>query len=148
MQGIYNYIPETKHFSRAYNSVAAVLYLQVMLHITLFHLYICFVLVHFHFPQYVCIAQCGSICSLLKCNCSSYHCWTVTSRISGTCPFRIPAGTLTIMSDVFVVLFCLSKKYLGYCQDYGTIDSFRTPWSSLFLNILTVYASHPVTRAS
>jgi len=32
MQGIYNYIPETSHVSRAY-SVAAVLYLQFVLHV-------------------------------------------------------------------------------------------------------------------
>ena len=36
MQGIYNYIPETKHFSRVY-SAAAVLYLRSMLHVMLFH---------------------------------------------------------------------------------------------------------------
>jgi len=35
MQGIYNYIPETNHVSRVYN-VAAVLYLQFMLHVMLF----------------------------------------------------------------------------------------------------------------
>jgi hypothetical protein len=34
MQGIYNYLPETKHVSRVY-SVAAVLYLQFVLHVTL-----------------------------------------------------------------------------------------------------------------
>jgi len=33
MQGIYNYMPETNHVSRVY-SVAAVLYLQVVLHVT------------------------------------------------------------------------------------------------------------------
>jgi len=37
MQGIYNYIPETNHVSRVY-SVAAVLYLQFVLHVMLFHL--------------------------------------------------------------------------------------------------------------
>ena len=36
MQGIYNYIPETNHFSRVY-SIAAVLYLQFVLHVMLFH---------------------------------------------------------------------------------------------------------------
>ena len=36
MQGIYNYVPETNHVSRLY-SVAAVPYLQFMLHIMLFH---------------------------------------------------------------------------------------------------------------
>ena len=35
MQGIYNYIYETKHVSRAY-IVAAVLYLQFVLHVMLF----------------------------------------------------------------------------------------------------------------
>ena len=35
MQGIYNYIPETNHVSRVY-SVAAVLYLQFVLHVMLF----------------------------------------------------------------------------------------------------------------
>jgi len=36
MQGIYNYIPETNLVSRVY-SVAAVLYSQSVLHVTLFH---------------------------------------------------------------------------------------------------------------
>jgi hypothetical protein len=36
LQGIYNYVPETNHLSRVY-SVAAVLYLQFVLHVTLFH---------------------------------------------------------------------------------------------------------------
>jgi hypothetical protein len=35
MQDIYNYIPQTNHVSRVY-SVAAVLYLQFVLHVTLF----------------------------------------------------------------------------------------------------------------
>jgi len=35
MQGIYNYIPGTNHFSTV-NSVAAVLYVQFMLHEMLF----------------------------------------------------------------------------------------------------------------
>ena len=35
MQGIYNYISETNHVSREY-SVAAVLYLQSVLHVMLF----------------------------------------------------------------------------------------------------------------
>jgi hypothetical protein len=35
MQGIHNYIPETNHLSMAY-SVAAVLYLQFVLHVMLF----------------------------------------------------------------------------------------------------------------
>jgi len=37
MQGIYNYVPETNHVSRVY-CVAAVLYLQVVLHVVLIHL--------------------------------------------------------------------------------------------------------------
>jgi len=37
MQGIDNYAPETKHVSRVY-SVAAVLYLQFVLHIMLFRM--------------------------------------------------------------------------------------------------------------
>jgi len=36
MYGIYNYIPETNHISTVY-SVAAVLYLQFVLHVMLFH---------------------------------------------------------------------------------------------------------------
>jgi len=35
MQGIYNYTPETNHVSRLY-SVAAVLYLHLVLHVMLF----------------------------------------------------------------------------------------------------------------
>jgi len=35
MHGIYNYIPETNHVSRVH-SVAAVLYIQSMLHVMLF----------------------------------------------------------------------------------------------------------------
>ena len=37
MQGIYNYIPETQHVSRVYR-IVAVLYLQFVLHVVLFHL--------------------------------------------------------------------------------------------------------------
>jgi len=37
MQGIYNYMPETNHISRVY-SVAAILYLQFVLHVILFRL--------------------------------------------------------------------------------------------------------------
>jgi len=36
MQGIYNYVPETNRISRV-QSVAAVLYLQFVLHVMLFH---------------------------------------------------------------------------------------------------------------
>jgi len=35
MHGIYNYVPDTNHLSRLY-SVAAVLYMQLMLHVMLF----------------------------------------------------------------------------------------------------------------
>jgi hypothetical protein len=35
MHGIYNYVPETNHVSRVY-SVAAILYLQFVLHVILF----------------------------------------------------------------------------------------------------------------
>jgi len=38
VQGIYNYIPETNHVSRVY-SVAAILYSQFVLHVTLFRLW-------------------------------------------------------------------------------------------------------------
>ena len=37
MQGIYNYIPETNHVSRVY-TVAAVVYLQFVLHVMLFRM--------------------------------------------------------------------------------------------------------------
>ena len=37
MQGIYSYIPETNHVCRVY-SVAAILYLQFVLHVMLFRL--------------------------------------------------------------------------------------------------------------
>ena len=37
MQGIYNYIPETNHVSRAYSD-AAVRYLQFVLHVRVFRL--------------------------------------------------------------------------------------------------------------
>jgi hypothetical protein len=36
MQGIYNYMPETNHVSGVH-SAAAVLYLQCVLHVMLFH---------------------------------------------------------------------------------------------------------------
>ena len=38
MEGIYKYTPKTNHVSRVY-SVAAVLYLQFMLHVILFRLW-------------------------------------------------------------------------------------------------------------
>jgi hypothetical protein len=40
MHGIYNYIPATNHVSRVYN-VAAVLYLQFVLHVLLLLLLLC-----------------------------------------------------------------------------------------------------------
>jgi hypothetical protein len=46
MQGIYSYIPETSHVFR----IAAVLYLQFVLHVMLFDHEICFVILHEHFP--------------------------------------------------------------------------------------------------
>ena len=39
MQGIYNYIPETNHVSRVY-SVVTMLYLQFMVHVMFFHMFI------------------------------------------------------------------------------------------------------------
>ena len=54
MQAIYNYIPETRNVSRVRN-VAAVLYLQSVVHVRLFSPCI----LHQHFPQYVCSAQYG-----------------------------------------------------------------------------------------
>ena len=45
MQGIYNYIPETNHVSREY-SVAAVLYLQFVLHVILCRLILLLLLLY------------------------------------------------------------------------------------------------------
>ena len=45
MQDIYKYTPETNHVSKEY-SVAAVLYLQFVLHVMLFHTWNAFVLLH------------------------------------------------------------------------------------------------------
>jgi hypothetical protein len=50
MQGIYNYIPETNHFS-------VLLWLQFMVHIMIFPMLKCSVPLHQHIPQYVCSAQ-------------------------------------------------------------------------------------------
>ena len=60
MQGIYNYsyIPETNHVSRVY-SVAAVLYLQFVLHVMFFLLWNMFCTLYQHFLQFVCSAQYG-----------------------------------------------------------------------------------------
>jgi len=48
MQGIYNYIPETNRVSKVYIA-AAVLLLQFVLHVTLFHLWIMF---YFHISTF------------------------------------------------------------------------------------------------
>jgi hypothetical protein len=56
MQGIHTYIPETNHVSRVYNA-AAIPAVLLMVHITLSSILNSFVLLHWHFPQYVCCAQ-------------------------------------------------------------------------------------------
>jgi hypothetical protein len=56
MQGIHTYIPETNHVSRVY-SVAAIPRVLLMVHIALSSILNPFVLLHQHFPQYVCCAQ-------------------------------------------------------------------------------------------
>ena len=56
MRDIYNYVLETTRVSLMY-SVAAVLHLTFLLHVMLFRPEIRFVLLHEHFPQYVCNAQ-------------------------------------------------------------------------------------------
>ena len=58
MQGIYNYIPETNHVSRV-NSVAAVRYLQFVLHVMLFRPWSMFCTFTLACPQFVCSAQYG-----------------------------------------------------------------------------------------
>jgi len=58
MQGIYNNVPEINHISTVFN-VAAVLYLQSVLHEILFHKRNIFCTLHQHFPQFVCSAQYG-----------------------------------------------------------------------------------------
>jgi hypothetical protein len=66
MQGIYEYVPEKNHVSRVY-SVAAVQWLQSVLHVMLFSA-TCSVLLHPHFPQYVCSVQYGRYrSSLISC---------------------------------------------------------------------------------
>jgi hypothetical protein len=69
MHGIYSYIPETNHVSTVY-SVAAVLYLQSVLHVMLFSLRNMFCSLHQHFPQYICavhsvVAFCTSLISCI-----------------------------------------------------------------------------------
>ena len=66
MHGIYNYIPETNHVSTVY-SVAAVLYLQSVLHVMLLRpVKYVFVLLHQHFPQCVCaVTNMALFCSSL-----------------------------------------------------------------------------------
>jgi cytochrome c biogenesis protein CcdA len=58
MQGIHIYIPETNHVSRVY-SVIAILHILLMVRITLSSPLNSLVLLHEHFPQYVCRAQCS-----------------------------------------------------------------------------------------
>jgi hypothetical protein len=52
MQGIYTYMPETNHVSKKY-SVAAILYLLFMMHITYFQCYIFCAFTLVLFPKYV-----------------------------------------------------------------------------------------------
>jgi hypothetical protein len=59
MQGIYNYIPETNHVSRAY-TVTSVAYLQSVLHVNVISPVKC--ILYFHISTFrgcVCSAQCG-----------------------------------------------------------------------------------------
>ena len=59
MHDIYHYTPEINHVSKVY-IVAAVLYLQIVLHAMSFPMLNMFRIVfHQHFPQYVCSAQYG-----------------------------------------------------------------------------------------
>ena len=54
MQGIYNYIPKTNHVSRVC-SVAAILYLQFMVHVMIFPLLLLlFLLTLSHFSASIC----------------------------------------------------------------------------------------------
>jgi hypothetical protein len=57
MQGIYNYVPETKRFSRAY-CVAAILQSQCVTRSAISRVK-SLILLHQYFFQYVCSAQCG-----------------------------------------------------------------------------------------
>jgi hypothetical protein len=59
MQGIYTYIPETNNVPKQYN-VAAILSLLFMAPISLAPVLALNVLLHKHFPKYVCSAQYGS----------------------------------------------------------------------------------------
>jgi hypothetical protein len=59
MLGIYNYIPEPNHVSRAC-SVAAIPLSQLMAHLLLFPHLKCIAVLHQYFPQYVCGAQYSS----------------------------------------------------------------------------------------
>jgi len=69
IQGIYNYIPETNHVSRAH-SVASVLYLEFVLHVMLFLPCSMFCTSASALPQYVCSAQYGCFfcSSLISCS--------------------------------------------------------------------------------
>jgi hypothetical protein len=61
MQGIYTYIPETNHIPKEYN-VAAMFSLLFIVPISLAPaLALMYVLLHQHFPKYVCSAQYGSL---------------------------------------------------------------------------------------
>jgi hypothetical protein len=60
MQGIYTYIPETNHVPKEY-SVAAILSLPFMVPIITSSCVGSNVLLHHHFPKYVCSAQYGII---------------------------------------------------------------------------------------
>jgi hypothetical protein len=69
IQGIYNYVPETGHGSKVYR-VAAVLYLQYVIHVVLFRpvKYVLYSDISTSPPQYVCSAQYGYFClSLILC---------------------------------------------------------------------------------
>jgi hypothetical protein len=60
MHDIYNYILETHHVSGVY-SVAAVLYLQFVLHEILFRMLNMFCTFTLEFPKYVCSKQDGCV---------------------------------------------------------------------------------------
>ena len=58
MQDIFNFIPESKNVFGVY-SVADVLWLKFMLRVMFFPHVVRFILLHQHFPQYVCSGQYG-----------------------------------------------------------------------------------------
>ena len=64
MEGIYNYIPETNHVFRVY-IVAAVLYLQFVLHAILFRpliMFCAFILALSIVSVCVCVCMCVCVC--------------------------------------------------------------------------------------